>query len=153
MSLLANPLSTPSLWRPLAAGALLGALSLSLTGCPAEFGDEPTIVSMSITPAILSLGETGMTDEFFTVNMEIANFTETIAPEGVEVYIELSGSREIAEPAQVVIEGNFIRLTGIQKSWFGGLSPAVYPVGASVTSVTGLEQTQQSRLAEVTITP
>ncbi|RAL24984.1 hypothetical protein DL240_01880 [Lujinxingia litoralis] len=123
---------------------LLVVALLSLSGCLLD-PTEPGIASMTITPSVISLSETGMTDEYFTIELTVVNFTDEI--EEVTVFTQ---SPEIeAVPQSVVAEGNVVVLSGISKSWFTNFDTGAHPIGATVTSASA--SITERNLATVTI--
>lgn len=127
------------------ASALLLVLTLvTLSGCLLD-PTEPGIVSMTITPDVISASDTGMTDEFFTVELTVINFADEID----QVTVFTQDPRVEAEPQNVVVEGNVVVLSGIAKSWFTDFDPGVHNIGATVESATA--SITENNLATVTI--
>ncbi|MBA2662534.1 MAG: hypothetical protein H0U74_09590 [Bradymonadaceae bacterium] len=139
-----NPrLSTAPRW--LFSALFLAVTTLIIAGCPIDLGDEPRIVSMNIDPSVISRSEVGMTDEYFNIELSTINFDEDIT--GVEVYIQLTPVRNAV--GTVIVEGETILIERIAKTWFGGLEPGTYSIGAQVrtSSVT----VRENNLATVVI--
>ncbi len=108
----------------------------------------PRIDSLTIEPDTLSASETGMTDEFFTATLVIAGFEDEIVLDEVEIFIQ---EPEVAAvPQDATIEGDTIILDQIAKSWFAGLEPEIYDIGASVESET--ESIRELNLTTITVT-
>jgi hypothetical protein len=128
----------------------------ALTSCGEDLGGGPEIVSMTISPDTLSVTETGMTDQFFTVTLEVAGFTDEIDLEETRVFIQ--GTDEVDAVFQTSAQvGNTITLGMIATGWFQTQVPGVYDIGASVQTIAGdtgqpTEQVTQLNLATVTIT-
>jgi hypothetical protein len=55
-------------------------------------------------------------------------------------------------PQDIVINNDTITLRNIAQSWFQGLEPATYSIGATITSEGSAEQVTQLNLATVTVT-
>ncbi len=127
-----------------------------VAGCGEDFGGGPEIVSMTISPDTLSVTETGMTDQFFTITLEVAGFTDEIDVDETRVFIQ--GTDEVDAIFQSsAIVGNTITLGMIATGWFQTQVPGVYDIGASVQTIAGetgqpTEQVTQLNLATVTIT-
>lgn len=136
------------LFRLIAATLLVGAV-LVLPSCVGE-GDFPEIVSMTVDPASIPQSDTGMTDETVDVTMQVSGFTGQIVE--ADAYIQLQAGPRTAQKQDFVVEGNTITLVGITKSWFSGLEPGDYSIGAQVVSDSG-EDITQGDLATVSITP
>lgn len=116
------------------------------TACIVDEDTDPQIVSMSVTPSQISRSEAGTA--IFTATIQVANFDEDIADAQVEVYI-VSPMR-VADPEQIELEGETIILSDIGKSWFGGLEPGVYNIGALVETDT--VTIRENNVTTVTIT-
>jgi len=127
------------------ASTLLVVFSLiTLAGCLLD-PTEPGIVTMSISPDVISASDTGMTDEYFTIEITVVNFSDEIE----EVTVFTQSPRVDAEPQNVVVEGNVVVLSGIAKSWFTDFEPGVHSIGATVSSATA--SITENNLATVTI--
>lgn len=106
------------------------------------------VESMVITPNQISLSETGMTDEFFNIEMTVTGFDEVIDKNSVTVYRQ--EPRVDAVPESIIINGNTIKLTRIAKSWFGDVSAAgTYNIGAELSSASQFINEQD--LATITV--
>ncbi len=126
---------------------LIVALLLTIApGCIVEDDGDPEIISLTITPSQISRSEAGTSNEFFTATIEVANFADDIID--AEVYI-VSPSRT-AVPGKIDIDRDTIILSEIAKSWFSGLEPGVYTLGASVKSETVADR--NNVLTTVTVT-
>ena len=129
----------------------LAVLPLFLLAC-GELVNNGTagaqIVSLTLEPNTISLSDTGMTDEYFTVTLVTGGFVDPVDPETAVVFIQ-EPERTEAEPGTREVSGNTITLGMIAKSWFAGLEPGVYNIGAEVSSET--EQVRQLDLATVTV--
>lgn len=134
--------------------ALFAAVS---TGCGEDLLENgPEIVSMTISPDEIPSTSTGMTDQFATVTLTVAGFTDPINVDATRVFIEDNGVEAVFGTASMT--GNTITLEEIATSWFQGLEPGEYPLGAEVFSVDGdngepTESVSQLGLTTVTITP
>jgi len=135
---------------------LLSFLTLAVgLGCGEDFGSGPEIVSMTISPSTLSVTETGMTDQFFTVTIGISGFTDEIDVEETRVFIQGPDVEAIFQTSSIV--GNTITLGNIATGWFQTQPVGTYDIGATVQTVPGdtgqpSEQVTQLNLATVTIT-
>lgn len=133
--------------------ALVAALT---TGCGEDLLDNgPQIVSMTITPDEIPSTSTGMTDQFVTVTLTVSGFTDAINVDATRVFIEDNDVEGVFQTA--TLSGDTITLDEIATSWFQGLTPGAYPLGAEVFSVDGengepTESVSQLGLATVTIT-
>lgn len=128
--------------------AILIALpALLAVGCGEDIGAGATIDSLTVDPDIISLSDTGMTDEFFTVTIVVSGFADEVDPERTEVFVQ---EPEVAAvPGSTDVTGDTITLTMIAKTWVGGLDAGLYDVGATVRSAT--ESVTQRDLATITI--
>jgi hypothetical protein len=133
---------------------LLAAAILLITavsaGCGPIDDNLPTIVSMSITPNSIPRANGGMTDQFFEITIVTANFSSPLS-ENVRVFIQENNEEAVA--GEITINGDTIVLKRIAQSWFQGLEPATYNIGATVNSEGEAEQATQRNLATVTVTP
>ena len=129
---------------------LLITLALGMFGCDTLIGelDSVNIVSVNVTPATISESSTGMTDQFFTVTIQTAGFTEEI--EGAEVRIQQNDRK--GEPQNVSVQGDTIVLERIALSWFQGLGVGEYPISARVFSADEVESVEQLDVATITVT-
>lgn len=129
--------------------ALLTTLALGMFGCEALLGelDSANIVSVDITPSTISESSTGMTDQFFTVTIVTAGFTEEI--QGAEVRIQQNDRK--GEPQNVSFQGDTIVLERIALSWFQGLGVGEYPISARVFSADEVESVEQLDVATITV--
>ena len=106
-----------------------------------------TIDSVTIDPDIISLSDTGMTDEFFIVTIVVSGFEGEIDGDSARVFVQ---EPEIdAVPGTTDVSGDTITLGMIAKTWVGNLDPGEYDVGAEVRSDT--ESVTQRDLATITI--
>ncbi len=89
--------------------------------------------SMVISPNRISLSETGMTDEFFNIEITVSGFNEAIDKDSITVYRQDPRVNAVAE--STVVDGNTIRLNRIAKSWFGDVSSAgSFDIGVELSS-------------------
>ena len=89
--------------------------------------------SMVISPDQISLSETGMTDEFFNIEITVSGFDEEIDKDSITIYRQ--DPRVDAVPESISVNGNTIKLTRIAKSWFGNVTAAgTYNIGAELSS-------------------
>lgn len=135
--------------RRLLAAAILLITAVS-AGCGPIDDNLPTIVSMSITPNSIPRANGGMTDQFFEITIVTANFSSPLS-ENVRVFIQENNEEAVA--GEITINGDTIVLKRIAQSWFQGLEPATYNIGATVNSEGEAEQATQRNLATVTVTP
>lgn len=118
-----------------------------LSACGEDLGFGPSIDSVTIDPDIISLSDTGMTDEFFTVTITVSGFDDVVDPDETRVFVQ---EPEVnAVPGSTELSGNTITLTMIAKTWVGGFDAGIYDVGAEVRSPT--ESVTQRDLATITI--
>ena len=117
-----------------------------VAGCGEDLGGA-SIDTMTVDPDIVSLSETGMTDEFFTVTISVSGFEGVIDTEATRVFIQ--DPLRDAVPGNTVQDGNTITLQMIAKTWVGGLDAGTYQIGAEVQSDT--ETVTQRDLATITI--
>lgn len=134
----------------LVLAVLLVSAAMVLPSCIDAGEGFPDITSLSISPTSLSEFETAnMTDQFFTIEMTVADFESEITE--ADVFIQLQGGDRVADKESFEQNGNTIAITGVRYSWFSNLEPGNYQVGATVVSSTG-ERVQALDLATVTIT-
>ncbi|MGM0555660.1 MAG: hypothetical protein ACQEVA_04690 [Myxococcota bacterium] len=145
-----------SLRRKISLAALIVAmlaLTTVISSCvPEAFG--PNITSATITPSTISESNTGMTDEYFDVTLNTSGFDGEF--QDAEVFIQIpGGSDRPANGSFSTIEPDDISTItsdpqSIPLSWFGGLEPGVYNIGATVQ--TDLEDYTQLDVATVEVT-
>ncbi len=135
--------------RALAALVIISAMMV-LPSCIGEGDGFPDIVSMTVSPSSIPQSDTGMTDETIDVTITVADFAGQIT--GADVFLQLQGEEREAVKDDFVVEGNTVELVGITKSFFSGLQPGDYQLGATVVSDAG-ERVQELDLATVSITP
>lgn len=126
----------------------LGVLGMlfSLSSC-VELDDNPRIVTVSVSPSTIEFNR-------YNGSMEVSILIENFDGEIVEAdaFIQLPpGSPRDAQKSSFTADLRAIELHGIDKTWFQGLEPGTYHLGASVTSDAG-ESIEQLDLATVTIT-
>jgi hypothetical protein len=126
-------------------------LGIFLTASCGQLADDgPTIVSMTISPNSIPKANGGMTDQFFEVTIVTSGFASPLSDD-VRVFIQENQQEAVA--GEVVINGDTIVMKKIAQSWFQGLEPATYNIGATVNSEDNAEQVNQLNLATVTVTP
>lgn len=126
--------------------SLVVLLAFLLTGCGEDlFG--ASIVSLTVDPDVISLSDTGMTDEFFTVIVVVDGFEQEVDPDATRVFIQEPDVEAVAGTTS--LSGNTITLGMIAKTWVGNLEAGIYDVGAEVRSET--ESVTQRDLATITI--
>ncbi|QDG53163.1 hypothetical protein FIV42_21175 [Persicimonas caeni] len=134
----------------LAAILLVGAVML-LPSCVDEGDGFPDIVSVTVSPSTISQNQTaGMTDQFFDIQVTVADFAGQI--EDADVFIQLQGDERFAAKEGFEATGNTIDITGVRYAWFVDLEPGDYNIGARVVSDAG-ESVQELDLATVRVTP
>lgn len=139
--------------RPLRAlmigGLLLSVLAVA-SACQEAFGG-PTITSLQIEPDTISKNRnSGMTDQYFEVTIQVTGFENEI--EDVELFIAENDRTAPRNPErETTIDGNTIAVTRIQQTWFNGMDPGTYSIGATVTDAQGTSDSR-SNLAEVELT-
>ncbi len=105
---------------------------------------------MVITPDQISLSETGMTDEFFNIEIQVSGFVGEIDKSSIHVYRE--NPRVEAVPESISVNGNTIKLSRIAKSWFGDVEEAgSFSIGAELSSDSQFINEQD--LATITVIP
>ena len=132
---------------------LLVCAALALPACPGiGVDDGPTIEDVTIDPSTISTSDTGMTDEYFTITIETAGFTEPIS--GADATIQEAGREAV--PGQIDVTGDVVTLREIPKTWFGNLAPGDYFIEIFVYSgddpATPLESVRQANATQVTVT-
>lgn len=111
----------------------------------------PDILSMDVDPSSISRNQTsGMTDQFVDISITAVHFEGVITD--ADAFIQLRGSDHVAVKDDFEIEGDTIKLLGVDFTWFSGLETGDYQVGATVVADSG-EQVQELDLATITITP
>jgi uncharacterized protein (DUF433 family) len=139
--------------RPLRA-LVIGGLVLSMlavaSACQEAFGG-PTITSLQIEPNTISKNRnSGMTDQYFQVTIQVTGFEDDI--EDVELFIAENDRTAPRNPdRETSINGTTITVTRIQQTWFNGMDPGTYNIGAAVTDAQGTSDTRRD-LAEVELT-
>lgn len=127
---------------------LLGALGMlfSLTACvPLE--EAPSIVSVNLSPSTIQVNRYNGT---MNVSIIIDGFEGEIVEADVFIQIPPDSPRD-AQKDSITADTGAVILHGVAKTWFQGLEPGLYNIGASVTSNAG-ETIEQLDLATVTIT-
>lgn len=127
---------------------MLGVLGIlcALTSCVEPEG-EPRVVTVSVEPSTIEYNHyNGLMD----VSILIANFEGEIVD--ADAFIQL-----FPDPARDAPKTSFsadvsaIELQDVPKTWFQGLPPGTYQIGARVVSDAG-ESIEQLDLATVTVT-
>ena len=126
---------------------LLVLFALLLSACGEDLGLGPSIDDLIVDPDVITLSDTGMTDEFFTVTLTVSGFEDVVDPELTRVFIQQPEVDAVAGSTDV--SGDTITLNMIAKTWVGGLDAGLYNVGAEVRSPT--ESVTQRDLATITI--
>lgn len=97
--------------------------------------EEAALVGMEMDPDTISATDTAMTDEYVSVVVEMSGFEEPI-----ESYDILISENERSAPdgpdRTETVERDRIEVDGIPMSWFEGMSPGTYHLGATVESAT-----------------
>lgn len=124
--------------------------AMLLVGCGETLNNSagPTIESLTLEPNVISLSETGMTDEFITATLVVSGFTDELNLDDTVVFLQ-DPTRVDAEPGTQTEDGGTIVLGMIAKTWLVGLDAGTYPVGAEVHSAT--EEVLQQDLAVITV--
>lgn len=158
-------------WRRITVIPFVFALVLA-TGCGEDLTETgPQIDAISITPSTIATSQTGMTDEFFSVDVTISGFTEPIDLESSRVfYVDATGDEVTATAMMKTISGAngepptcpdtcTISFDRIFTNWFqeAAASETPYDIGAEVVSVPGdtgrpSEVSEEVGLADVTVT-
>jgi len=137
---------------------LLAVILLINAGCADDLLGGPSIDSMTITPATLSVNDTGMTDEFFTVTLEVSGFEQEIDLDETRIFF-MAGPEEVeAVFGNSSQTGNQLTFGQIATGWFQDQPLGTYDINAEVNSVAddsgrAAESVRQINLATVTITP
>ncbi len=130
--------------------AILGLAGFGLTAC--GVGEDgvglPEILDVRAQPDTISQSEASDGVDF-TVEMDVVAFEGDITD--AEAFIQVDGGNRFSEREDFEIESNTIRLIGVTPTWFQGLEPGEYSIGASVSSDEG-EDTSQLDMATVTVT-
>lgn len=136
--------------RGVVVASVLGFLVVGTTSCEEAF-TGPTIVSLQIEPNTISVNQnTGMFDEYFNVTIQVSGFESPI--DDVELFIVENDRPASKNPQRSTeIDGNTIRITRITQTWFQGMEPGVYNIGATVIDEGGTSDTQRN-LAQVEVT-
>lgn len=145
--------------RLLLSAGVVGALLLA-AGCQ-EALSGPRVLETSIEPDTISSTEnTGMTDQYFRVEMQTTGFDSEI--ETVEMFAQLdSGERPSPPPEdseqypQINDDRTEIILDTIPQTWFGQkggqqVPPGVYQIGTEIVSAD--TKVRQRNLTEVEVT-
>lgn len=106
-------------------------LLFSLFSCD-EIELGATVDTLNVVPNTLSLSDTGMTDEYFTITMKVSGFDGEIEKDSIKVFRQ--NPRVVAIPESITITGNTIKLNRIAKSWFGGVASGSYQIGVEMSS-------------------
>lgn len=143
---------------------LLGLLlCLTLLGaCGEDLLDEgPSIDSVTITPSEIATTQAGMSDEFFSVTIEISGFTDPIDLEETRIwYTTPSGVEETAQFQEFSANEDETILTfeRIVTSWFQDAEARdqPYDIGVQVRTQAGdtgraTESASEVGLAQVTV--
>jgi hypothetical protein len=136
--------------RLVVAMCLVGAAVLT-SSCIDEGDGFPDIVSMEVSPSTVSRSQmSGMTDRFVDISITVADFEGGISD--ADAFIQLpGGDQDAAKDDFTIVGSNTIELTGVDFTWFSGLEPGDYQVGATVVSDAG-ERVQELDLTTVSIT-
>ncbi len=127
-------------------GVLVLVVSLGLTSCVPE-GDGREIVSVSVSPTSVSQSDAAATD--WQVSMTVVGFEGAIVD--ADAFIQIGADTRSTNRDTFEVSGNTIELVGVERSWFGGLEPGSYQIGANVVTDAGEDVTQLD-MATVTIT-
>lgn len=159
-------------WRRVSAAGIVALLAL-VVGCGEDLTETgPQIESMTIDPSTITTSDQGMTDEFFTVQVQISGFTEPIDLDSSEVFyidstgMEVSGNTMAADKTiqgatadNVCPDVCTITFSRIFLNWFAGTpaSETPYEIGAEIVSEPGdtgraSERAKEVGLAQVTVT-
>jgi hypothetical protein len=126
---------------------LLGTVSaiFALSSCvPLQEG--PEIVTVSVSPTTIEFNHYNGT---MSVLISVAGFTGEIVE--ADAFIQLPpDSPRLAPKTGFTVQGDMIELQGVPKTWFQGLPPGNYRIGASVVSSSG-ESIEQLDLATVQV--
>lgn len=110
----------------------------------------PTITQLTIEPDTITETDTGMTDEFFEVTIDVSGFDSPIS----EVELSLTGEgRQAPDPSErtMTVNDNTITVSNIPYTWFTGLDAGSYGITATVTDESGVSITKED-LATVEVT-
>ncbi len=137
--------------------ALLALLALTVFGCGDDLAGGPSVESMTITPNTIAVSDTGMTDEFFSVTVQVAGFTEPVDAGSTRVFYSDGASDVEGIYGSSALAGSTIQLGNIATSWFQGQPAGTYELGVTVQSEADssgrpAESVTEFGLATVTIT-
>jgi hypothetical protein len=124
---------------------LLGLVAFGTTACEEALdgGFGSTISSFTISPDRIPQSDTGMTDEFFDVSMTVSGFETPVS--SVELFIQETGQQApLNSERELSVVGSSVSVSNIAKTWFNGVSPGIYNIGATVTAEDGSEVTQRN---------
>lgn len=111
--------------------------------------DDFEITSVEVTPSTLSQTETGMTDQFFTITIQLTGNVEEVDLEETRVFIQDSRIDAVYQTSSIAADT--ITLEEIPFSWFQSQPVGTYQIGATVQTISG-EPVTQLDLATITIT-
>ena len=133
------------------------ALAFVMFGCGDDLAGGPSVTDMTITPSTIAVSDTGMTDEFFSVQIQVAGFSEPVDAASTRVFFSDGATDIEGIYGSSSLVGTTIQLDRIATSWFQGQTPGSYELGVTVQSVADdsgrpAESVTEFGLASVTIT-
>ena len=128
--------------------ALTLALLFSSSCVPLDDG-SPQISTITISPSTFSKSSTGMTDEFITVTIVTANFTEPL--EDVTVTIQDLNREVIFNTAPEINGDTIIKRTPLAQ--FSDLDVGEHAISATAFSQDDLQTAGELNLTTITVTP
>lgn len=125
----------------------LGILALLLVvgGC-GDVAAGPEITAVSVDPATI---EFNRYNGSMSVTISIAGFSGKVVEADAFIQLTPSPSRTASKDS-FSQQGNTLRLEGVSRTWFQGLPPGTYQIGAAVVSESG-ESVEQLDLASVEV--
>lgn len=133
------------------AVVVLVAAAGGLQACSEALDIGPSIDSLTLEPSAVRKQETGMTDEYIAVDMQISGFESQI--QDATIFDEERQQEAEYDAATRTISDGRIQIAaergGILKSWLGGLQPGTYDVGAKVNAENA--DIKERNLTEVTV--
>lgn len=131
--------------RRRAVGALLMLALLVVAGC-GDVDAGPEITAVTVEPSTI---EFNRYNGSMSVTISIAGFSGKVVE--ADAFIQLTPSpARTATKESFSQQGNTLRLEGVPRTWFQGLPPGSYQIGAAVISERG-ESVEQLDLATVQV--
>ena len=130
---------------------------LFAVSCLPASASEGQILSVTISPNVIATSDTGMSDEFFTIEIETTGFTDPIDVDETQAYFFDGDEQTDAVYQSARLDGDTIILESIFTSWFGAQPAGSYEIGVTVNTELGITgrptaSVSEFGLATVTIT-